>query len=214
MIYPITYQMYSKKLSPGEKRVSICISREYRIIKNDSLNNPGTAVPLCNILSGPCYLEVDIPNVIKIPICVIKSGSRNCCSVLFTLLIEEKYLVHLDKLKELLVKPGEYGCFGWSLYMVSNKPTYYTRNTSHRTRLALFDCCNDYIEYSARMPDGDYVFSGYGEKIEFTIKDDYILFPELLPIPIDVTTIINKQLFIQNLLAHNPAIIEVSKKNG
>lgn len=206
--------MYSKKLSPEEKRVPISISREYRIIKNDYQNNPGSTVPLYEILSGPCYLEVDIPNVIKIPICILKSGSRYCCSVLFTLLIEEKYLIHLDKLKELLIKPGEYGCFNWNLYRVSNKPTYYTRNTNHRTRLALFDCCNDYVEHSVRVPDGDYVFSGYGERIEFTINDNYILFPELLPIPVDVTTIINKQLFIQNLLAHNPVIIEASKKNG
>lgn len=220
MIYPIPHEIYEEEVANLVNRDFFFVTKNFlelrKIIAEENLK-PATS--LTSLDDGVYYLMIETDGK-KIPVALVKSciylrrlkslyNSTDIESVC-GIYVEKKYAPYIEKIREIIKNPQEYCMGSWYLVKTSDKPDYYTHNTTHRIRAAEYNSGN--CTYSPNIELGNYEITDSKNTIAFTVdnRDSYgdtrILFPEMKEDVVDVKKIHDKINFIISILNFNPRI--------
>lgn len=227
--YPITFDLYRKLIKePLNERVTILLNNEFSNLRQTLTRSVST---LCKLNNGINYLIFEIDNT-PIPISLFKftkdirgwKFSSHTTNILTDLIagiyLEKRFQNFEDKIKAYVsdYQQNNYSAGDWVIRRSDTK-TKYIHNVWHKARLFLgeklltgsyYDLCQ-VTPLNNILTMGDYVItnSNYPDQlVNFTVNDqDEILIPEFCEIPADMNKIVNKIIFINNLIKLNPTVI-------
>ena len=220
-IFPITFDIYRKEIKdPLKNRSVVLLNTEFAQIKSTV---PTGSVTIRNLSNGINYLMLEINNE-NIPVSLFKNtrdygrfGSQTIDKIdlINGLYLENRFKDYEDDIRQQLVENSDKQLYlgNWRVF---KKPTEtkFIHNVSHKSR-ALISGKLDYsynILYmnNPLIGNGDYVIenSQYpDQKVDFTINDQSrVQFKEFTVTPYDMNIIVNKIVFIRNILELNPVV--------
>lgn len=224
--YPITFDLYRKLIKePLNERVTVLLNNEFSNLRQ-SITRPVKSVnTLCKLNNGVNYLIFEIDNV-PIPVSLFKytrdvrwrltQTTNNLVDFIAGIYLEKRFQSYEDKIKAQVADSlqNNYTAGDWVIRRL-NTNTKYIHNVYHKARLYIGEKVPgsyDLIQaLNSLLTMGDYVItnSNYPDQsVNFTVgSQDRLLFPELCEVPADMNKIINKVIFINNLIHLNPTII-------
>ena len=223
--YPITFDLYRKLIKePLNERVTVLLNNEFSNLRQ-SLTRLISVNTLCKLNNGVNYLIFEIDNV-PIPVSLFKytrdvrwrlaQTANNLVDFIAGIYLEKRFQGYEDKIKTQVADSlqNNYTAGDWVIRRL-NTNTKYIHNVYHKARLYVGEKVPgsyDLIQaLNSLLTMGDYVItnSNYPDQsVNFTVgSQDRLLFPELCEVPADMNKIINKVIFINNLIHLNPTII-------
>lgn len=220
MIYPIPREIYEEEVTNPVNRDFFFVTKDFLELRKKVAEENLKPVTSLNYLDDGVYYMIVETDGKRIPIALIKSciylrrlkslynsdDIESVCGVY----VEKKYAAHIGKIREVIKNPQEYCMGSWYLVKTSEKPDYYTHNTTHRIRAAEYNSGN--CTFSPNIELGNYEITDSKTSIAFTVdkRDSYgdtrILFPEMKEDVVDVKKIHDKINFITTILYFNPRI--------
>jgi len=229
--YPITFDLYRKLVKePLNERVTLLLNNEFSKLRQ-SLTQPVSPVnTLCKLNNGINYLIFEIDNT-PIPVSLFKftkniiSGWRLSSTtnihidIIAGIYLEKRFQSYEDKIRT-QVSDGlqnNYSAGDWVIRRLETK-TKYIHNVRHKARLflgeKLLSSCYDLSRVTPLnnlLIMGDYAITNSkypDQSVSFTVVDqDRLLIPEFCEVPADMNKIVNKIIFIDNLIKLNPTVI-------
>lgn len=224
--YPITFDLYRKLIKePLNERVTILLNNEFSDLRQ-TLTQPINT--LCKLNNGVNYLIFEIDNTL-IPVSLFKSTKdvrwRLTQSVNYLvdfiagIYLEKRFQGYEDKIKTQVADglQNNYSAGDWVIRRLKTN-TKYIHNVYHKARLYIgeklpgsYDLLQATPANCTLLTMGDYVItnSNYPDQsVNFTVSSqDRLLIPEFCEVPADMNKIVNKVIFINNLIQLNPTII-------
>jgi hypothetical protein len=220
-IFPITFDIYRKEIKDSLKdRSVVLLNTEFAVIKSTV---PSGSITIRDLSNGINYLMLEINNE-NIPVSLFKNtreysryGSRSTDKIdlINGFYLENRFKDCENDIRKQLVENSDKQLYlgNWRVF---KKPTVtkFIHNVSHKSRVLI----SGKLDYSYNMlyinnpsiGDGDYVIENSlypDQKIDFTIKDNNrMLLKEFTITPYDMNVIVNKVVFIKNILGLNPVI--------
>ena len=220
-IFPITFDIYRKEIKDTLKdRSVVLLNTEFAQIKSSV---PTGSVTIRNLSNGINYLMLEINNE-NIPVSLFKNtrdygrfGSQTTDKIdlINGFHLENRFKDYEDDIRKQLVENSDKQLYlgNWRVF---KKPTEtkFIHNVSHKSRVLI----SGKLDYSYNIlyinspliGSGDYVIENSlypDQKIEFTVDDNNrIQLKEFTITPYDMNAIVNKVVFIRNILGLNPVI--------
>lgn len=232
--YPITFDLYRELIKePLDKRLTVLLNNEFSNLRQ-SLTQSTKLIPintLCKLNNGINYLIFEIDNT-PIPISLFKftkdirgwrlaaHTSNTSIDLIVGIYLEKRFQNFEDRIKAQVSDclQNSYSAWDWVIRRSDTK-TKYIHNVRHKARLFLseklltgsYDLGRVIPPLNNLLTEGDYVItnSNYpNQLVNFTVVDqDRILIPEFCDVPADMNKIVNKVIFINNLIRLNPTVI-------
>jgi len=223
--YPITFDLYRKLIKePLNERVTVLLNNEFSNLRQ-SLTRLIPVNTLCKLNNGVNYLIFEIDNI-PIPVSLFKytrdvrwrlaQTANNLVDFIAGIYLEKRFQGYEDKIKTQVADSiqNNYSAGDWVIRRLKTN-TKYIHNVYHKARLYIGEKVPgsyDLIQtLNSLLTMGDYVItnSNYPDQsVNFTVgSQDRLLFPEFCEVPADMNKIINKVIFINNLIHLNPTII-------
>lgn len=226
--YPITFDLYRELIKePLNERVTILLNSEFSNLRQ-SLSRPVKPVnSLCKLNNGVNYLIFEIDNT-PIPVSLFKftreitRGWRSTVTdslvdFIVGIYLEKRFQGYEDKIKAQVADglQNNYSAGDWVIRRL-DITTKYIHNVYHKARLYIGEKLKTsnlirITPLNNLLTKGDYVItnSKYPDQlVNLTVIDqDRILIPEFCEVPADMNRMINKIIFINNLIQLNPTVI-------
>ena len=226
--YPITFDLYRKLIKePLNERVTILLINEFSNLRR-SLTRSVNSVTFCKLNNGINYLIFEIDNTL-IPVSLFKNTrningwslthtTNNLVDFIVGIYLEKRFQGYEDKIKTRIANGllNNYSAGDWVIRR-SDTSTKYIHNVLHKARLYLSEKLimnNNLVRATSLnnlLTTGDYAITNNNypdQLVNFTVIDqDRILIPEFCEIPADMNKIVNKLIFINNLIQLNPTVI-------
>ena len=220
-IFPITFDIYRKEIKDSLKdRSVVLLTTEFAQIKSTV---PTNSVTIRNLSNGINYLMLEINNE-NIPVSLFKNtrdysrfGSQGSDKIdlINGFYLENRFKDYEDDIRKQLVENSDKQLYlgNWRVFKKPTK-TKFIHNVSHKSRVLI----SGKLDYSYNIlyinspliGSGDYVIENSlypDQKIEFTVDDNNrIQLKEFTITPYDMNVIVNKVVFIRNILRLNPVI--------
>lgn len=225
--YPITFDLYRKLIKePLNERVTVLLNNEFSNLRQ-SLTRLIPVNTLCKLNNGVNYLIFEIDNI-PIPVSLFKytrdvrwrlaQTANNLVDFIAGIYLEKRFQGYEDKIKTQVADSiqNNYSAGDWVIRRL-NTNTKYIHNVYHKARLYIGEKVPgsyDLIQVTSLnslLTVGDYVItnSNYPDQsVNFTVSSqDRLLIPEFCEVPADMNKIVNKVIFINNLIQLNPTVI-------
>jgi hypothetical protein len=226
--YPITFDLYRKLIKePLNERVTILLNNEFSSLRQ-SLSRPVKPVnSLCKLNNGVNYLIFEIDNT-PIPVSLFKftreitrgwrsTTTNSLVDFIVGIYLEKRFQDYEDKIKAQVADglQNNYSAGDWVIRRLDTT-TKYIHNVYHKARLYIGEKLKTsslirVTPLTNLLTKGDYVItnSNYPDQlVNLTVIDqDRILIPEFCEVPADMNKMINKIIFINNLIQLNPTVI-------
>lgn len=226
--YPITFDLYRKLIKePLNERVTILLNNEFSNLRQ-SLSRPVKPVnSLCKLNNGVNYLIFEIDNT-PIPVSLFKftreitrgwrsTVTNSLVDFIVGIYLEKRFQSYEDKIKAQVADglQNNYSAGDWVIRRLDTM-TKYIHNVYHKARLYIGEKLKTsslirITPLNNLLTKGDYVItnSKYPDQlVNLTVIDqDRLLIPEFCEVPADMNKMVNKIIFINNLIQLNPTVI-------
>ena len=214
-IYPITKNLYKKIMGEGiHDRELVLTLKEGIRYYNKAASNPNSPSPRFDLteMEGVGYFMIKYPEV-EIPIALFNgSGSylNNRSTCYSGAYLEKKYHEYIDRIKETISDPDNFSLSDWQVIRLSDSPKKYRRNVVHRIKSVIYECGSTTYSPLNNNVEGEFevVNKNYPKEVlNFSLDDGEIIFDEMEPTPVNLSTVVDKLRFLLIVLNFNPKII-------
>lgn len=226
--YPITFDLYRELIKePLNERVTILLNNEFSNLRQSLSRSVKPVNSLCKLNNGVNYLIFEIDNT-PIPVSLFKftreitrgwrsTVTNSLVDFIVGIYLEKRFQGYEDKIKAQVADglQNNYSAGDWVIRRLDTT-TKYIHNVYHKARLYIGEKLKTsnlirITPLNNLLTKGDYVItnSKYPDQlVNLTVIDqDRILIPEFCEVPADMNKMVNKIIFINNLIQLNPTVI-------